>query len=175
METLPTLSRLSSEWLIPSLPSTAPFLQAAAKVNLQPRVRNSRCRAAADDERSVEESHAGSQTQRKPQEQQRRKVLWSAAIGTPAVLLANAWQLVPPAEAARRSGKDFKVPESEYQVLPSGLKVYDVTVGKGPLASRGSRVAVHYVAKWKGITFMTRRVAFYSGSYASRAAGKGLA
>ncbi|KAG5556752.1 hypothetical protein RHGRI_007125 [Rhododendron griersonianum] len=34
---------------------------------------------------------------------------------------------------------------------------YDLKVGGGAEAVKGSRVAVHYVAKWKGITFMTSR------------------
>ncbi|KAF0908872.1 hypothetical protein E2562_028752 [Oryza meyeriana var. granulata] len=41
--------------------------------------------------------------------------------------------------------------------LPVGERYYDITVGTGPKAVKGSRVAVHYVAKWKGITFMTSR------------------
>ncbi|XP_039793717.1 peptidyl-prolyl cis-trans isomerase FKBP16-4, chloroplastic-like isoform X5 [Panicum virgatum] len=34
---------------------------------------------------------------------------------------------------------------------------YDIKVGSGAQAVKRSRVAVHYVAKWKGITFMTSR------------------
>eukprot|EP00850_Spirogloea_muscicola_P016135 SM000129S26122 [mRNA] locus=s129:16045:17551:- [translate_table: standard] len=36
-------------------------------------------------------------------------------------------------------------------------RYYDITVGRGAEAKKGSRVAIHYVAKWKGITFMTSR------------------
>ncbi|KAK3406245.1 hypothetical protein EUGRSUZ_K02414 [Eucalyptus grandis] len=50
-----------------------------------------------------------------------------------------------------------KIPESDFTTLPNGLKYYDIKVGGGPEAVKGSRVAVHYVAKWKGITFMTSR------------------
>ncbi|BBH07718.1 Peptidyl-prolyl cis-trans isomerase FKBP16-4, chloroplastic [Prunus dulcis] len=50
-----------------------------------------------------------------------------------------------------------KIPESEFTTLPNGLKYYDLKVGSGAAAVTGSRVAVHYVAKWKGITFMTSR------------------
>ncbi|KAG8080952.1 hypothetical protein GUJ93_ZPchr0007g6151 [Zizania palustris] len=50
-----------------------------------------------------------------------------------------------------------KIPESEFTTLPNGLKYYDISVGTGAKAVKGSRVAVHYVAKWKGITFMTSR------------------
>ncbi|CAN6887805.1 unnamed protein product [Brassica oleracea] len=50
-----------------------------------------------------------------------------------------------------------KIPDSEFTTLPNGLKYYDIKVGNGAEAVKGSRVAVHYVAKWKGITFMTSR------------------
>ncbi|XP_057983826.1 peptidyl-prolyl cis-trans isomerase FKBP16-4, chloroplastic-like isoform X2 [Malania oleifera] len=58
---------------------------------------------------------------------------------------------------SRRALRGAKIPESEYTTLPSGLKYYDLKVGDGTEAVKGSRVAVHYVAKWKGITFMTSR------------------
>ncbi|PIN08950.1 FKBP-type peptidyl-prolyl cis-trans isomerase [Handroanthus impetiginosus] len=58
---------------------------------------------------------------------------------------------------SRRALRGAKVPESEFTTLPNGLKYYDLKVGGGPEAVKGSRVAVHYVAKWKGITFMTSR------------------
>ncbi|KAJ4978387.1 hypothetical protein NE237_009167 [Protea cynaroides] len=58
---------------------------------------------------------------------------------------------------SRRALKGAKIPESEYTTLPNGLKYYDIKVGGGPEAVKGSRVAVHYVAKWRGLTFMTSR------------------
>ncbi|GLT25781.1 hypothetical protein SLA2020_008900 [Shorea laevis] len=58
---------------------------------------------------------------------------------------------------SRRALRGAKIPEEEYTTLPSGLKYYDLKVGSGTEAVKGSRVAVHYVAKWKGITFMTSR------------------
>ncbi|KAK4419293.1 Peptidyl-prolyl cis-trans isomerase FKBP16-4, chloroplastic [Sesamum alatum] len=58
---------------------------------------------------------------------------------------------------SRRALRGAKIPESEYTTLPNGLKYYDLKVGGGPEAVKGSRVAVHYVAKWKSITFMTSR------------------
>ncbi|GAV76821.1 FKBP_C domain-containing protein [Cephalotus follicularis] len=58
---------------------------------------------------------------------------------------------------SRRALRGAKVPESEFKDLPNGLKYYDLKVGGGREALKGSRVAVHYVAKWKGITFMTSR------------------
>lgn len=36
-------------------------------------------------------------------------------------------------------------------------RLYDIEVGTGAEASVGSRVAVHYEVKWRGITFMTSR------------------
>ncbi|NP_001347078.1 putative FKBP-type peptidyl-prolyl cis-trans isomerase family protein [Zea mays] len=58
---------------------------------------------------------------------------------------------------SRRALRASKIPESEFTTLPNGLKYYDIKVGSGAEAVKGSRVAVHYVAKWKGITFMTSR------------------
>ncbi|XP_075510067.1 peptidyl-prolyl cis-trans isomerase FKBP16-4, chloroplastic-like [Primulina tabacum] len=58
---------------------------------------------------------------------------------------------------SRRALKGAKIPESEFTTLPNGLKYYDLKIGGGLKAVKGSRVAVHYVAKWKGITFMTSR------------------
>ncbi|MCO5548900.1 hypothetical protein L7F22_002362 [Adiantum nelumboides] len=61
------------------------------------------------------------------------------------------------ASTSRRALRGEKVPESEYKTLPNGLKYYDLKVGGGAIASKGSRVAVHYVVKWRGVTFMTSR------------------
>ncbi|XP_062189167.1 peptidyl-prolyl cis-trans isomerase FKBP16-4, chloroplastic [Phragmites australis] len=58
---------------------------------------------------------------------------------------------------SRRALRSAKIPESEFTTLPNGLKYYDIKVGSGAKAVKGSRVAVHYVAKWRGITFMTSR------------------
>ncbi|WOL19657.1 hypothetical protein Cni_G28459 [Canna indica] len=59
--------------------------------------------------------------------------------------------------SSRRALRAAKIPESEYTTLPNGLKYYDIKVGGGQKAVKGSRVTLHYVAKWKGITFMTSR------------------
>ncbi|OVA19453.1 Peptidyl-prolyl cis-trans isomerase [Macleaya cordata] len=61
------------------------------------------------------------------------------------------------ASTSRRALRGAKIPESEFTTLPNGLKYYDLKVGNGTKAVKGSRVAVHYVAKWRGITFMTSR------------------
>lgn len=58
---------------------------------------------------------------------------------------------------SKRALRGAKIPESDYTTLPNGLKYYDLKIGTGAEAVKGSRVAVHYVAKWKNITFMTSR------------------
>ncbi|CAM8965203.1 unnamed protein product [Rhodiola kirilowii] len=58
---------------------------------------------------------------------------------------------------SKRALRGAKIPETEYTTLPNGLKYYDLKVGNGPVAVKGSRVAIHYVAKWRNITFMTSR------------------
>lgn len=50
-----------------------------------------------------------------------------------------------------------KIPESEFELGPEGLKYYDLTTGDGAEAGVGSRVAVHYDIKYRGVTFMTSR------------------
>ncbi len=40
---------------------------------------------------------------------------------------------------------------------PEGLKYFDDVVGDGEEVKQGSRVAVHFDAKWRGITFVTTR------------------
>ncbi|KAJ4893260.1 hypothetical protein Rs2_20054 [Raphanus sativus] len=77
--------------------------------------------------------------------------LLSAASG---VLLTDSSEAV---STSRRALRASKIPDSEFTTLPNGLKYYDIKVGTGAEAVKGSRVAVHYVAKWKGITFMTSR------------------
>ena len=60
----------------------------------------------------------------------------------------------------RKSGNGGarRIPESEYKVLPSGVKYYDVTEGGGQVAEKGARVAVHYDCKFKSLTVSTSRV-----------------
>ncbi|KAM7265032.1 hypothetical protein ACFE04_002715 [Oxalis oulophora] len=71
------------------------------------------------------------------------------------ILVSN--DVAEAASTSRRALRASKIPESEFTTLPNGLKYYDIKVGGGKEAVKGSRVAVHYVAKWKGITFMTSR------------------
>ncbi|KAM0951726.1 putative peptidylprolyl isomerase [Dioscorea sansibarensis] len=85
----------------------------------------------------------------------RRCLLGSFVIATSAML--NMYDVAGAVSTSRRALRGAKVPESEFTTLPNGLKYYDLKVGSGLKAVKGSRVAVHYVAKWKGITFMTSR------------------
>ncbi|XP_020257546.1 peptidyl-prolyl cis-trans isomerase FKBP16-4, chloroplastic-like isoform X2 [Asparagus officinalis] len=69
----------------------------------------------------------------------------------------NSCDLADAVSTSRRALRGAKIPESEFTALPNGLKYYDLKVGGGTEAKKGSRVAIHYVAKWRGITFMTSR------------------
>uniref|UniRef100_K4A142 peptidylprolyl isomerase n=1 Tax=Setaria italica TaxID=4555 RepID=K4A142_SETIT len=62
-----------------------------------------------------------------------------------------AWPEGKPARCPPAGGRASKIPESEFTSLPNGLKY--------ALAPILLHVGfwVHYVAKWKGITFMTSR------------------
>ncbi|KAJ7542423.1 hypothetical protein O6H91_10G106100 [Diphasiastrum complanatum] len=44
---------------------------------------------------------------------------------------------------SRRALRYEQIPESEYKTLPNGLKYYDLKVGTGATAVKGSRVAVY--------------------------------
>jgi FKBP-type peptidyl-prolyl cis-trans isomerase len=57
----------------------------------------------------------------------------------------------------RRRIRDETVDISNFQDGPQGIKYLDVTVGDGDEAREGSRVAVHFDCKWRGITFVTTR------------------
>uniref|UniRef100_A0A0E0HXN2 peptidylprolyl isomerase n=1 Tax=Oryza nivara TaxID=4536 RepID=A0A0E0HXN2_ORYNI len=116
----------------------------------------------------------------------RRRWLASLLAATAAVGIGVAGGDADAVSTSRRALRSAKIPESEFTTLPNGLKFcyrvtgrqtilcyfpfsechvtaealnryYDITVGSGLKAVKGSRVAVHYVAKWKGITFMTSR------------------
>ncbi|KDP29221.1 hypothetical protein JCGZ_16610 [Jatropha curcas] len=84
-----------------------------------------------------------------------RRALIATLLATAAGI--RACDVAEAASTSRRALRASKIPESEFTTLPNGLKYYDLKVGGGLKAEKGSRVAVHYVAKWKGITFMTSR------------------
>ncbi|KAK6942706.1 FKBP-type peptidyl-prolyl cis-trans isomerase domain [Dillenia turbinata] len=84
----------------------------------------------------------------------RRVLMGSFLAAAAGICVSNVAEAV---STSRRALRGAKIPESEFTTLPNGLKYYDLKVGGGAEAVKGSRVAVHYVAKWKGITFMTSR------------------
>ncbi|KAF3654098.1 hypothetical protein BC332_22814 [Capsicum chinense] len=84
----------------------------------------------------------------------RRAIMGSLLIAAASFCLCDVAGAV---STSRRALRGAKIPESEYKTLPNGLKYYDLKVGTGAEAVKGSRVAIHYVAKWRNITFMTSR------------------
>eukprot|EP00898_Chlorokybus_atmophyticus_P006659 jgi/Chlat1/6995/Chrsp56S06657 len=93
-----------------------------------------------------------------------RRAVLAAAVLAPALsalALGGQAQALPgfqkEASICCQLGKKRKVSESEFKTMPNGLKYYDTKVGSGPEAQKGARVAVHYVCKWKGVTFATSR------------------
>lgn len=84
----------------------------------------------------------------------RRALLGSLLAAAAGFLICDAATAV---STSKRALRGAKIPEDEFTTLPNGLKYYDLKVGGGAEAVKGSRVAVHYVAKWRGITFMTSR------------------
>jgi len=85
----------------------------------------------------------------------KRQVLQGLIAG--GALLAQPAQALPGFRKDLVSKRKRKVPESEFTDGPEGLRFYDVEVGNGAEAKEGARVAVHYDAYWKGVTFMTSR------------------
>ncbi|EOY08048.1 PREDICTED: peptidyl-prolyl cis-trans isomerase FKBP16-4, chloroplastic [Theobroma cacao] len=88
------------------------------------------------------------------QDEGRRALVGSLLTAAAAMYVCDVAEAV---STSRRALRGAKIPESEFTTLPNGLKYYDLKVGSGLKAVKGSRVAVHYVAKWRGITFMTSR------------------
>ncbi|KAL1369467.1 peptidyl-prolyl cis-trans isomerase FKBP16-4, chloroplastic isoform X3 [Arachis duranensis] len=87
----------------------------------------------------------------------RRALLSCLLITTFSVSGVYACDDAEAVSTSRRALRGAKIPETDFTTLPNGLKYYDLKVGQGAEAVKGSRVAVHYVAKWRGITFMTSR------------------
>ncbi|KAL9262172.1 Peptidyl-prolyl cis-trans isomerase FKBP16-4, chloroplastic-like protein [Drosera capensis] len=85
---------------------------------------------------------------------ERREFLGCVVIAAAGMCISDAANAV---STSKRALRGSKVPESEFTTLPNGLKYYDLKVGGGAEVVKGSRVAVHYVAKWRGLTFMTSR------------------
>ncbi|XP_022748293.1 peptidyl-prolyl cis-trans isomerase FKBP16-4, chloroplastic isoform X2 [Durio zibethinus] len=88
------------------------------------------------------------------QHEGRRALVGSLLTAAAAMYACDVAEAV---STSRRALRGDKIPENEFTTLPNGLKYYDLKVGSGLKAVKGSRVAVHYVAKWRGVTFMTSR------------------
>ncbi|KAI4989783.1 hypothetical protein ZWY2020_038146 [Hordeum vulgare] len=130
--------------LLPSLSPRPLSFSTASKTARRPRPTAFACRADASPE--------GSSTSTT------RRWFASLAAATAAVGIGVARGGEAGAvSTSRRVFRSNKIPESDFTTLPNGIKYYDIKVGGGAKAVKGSRVAVHYVAKWKGITFMTSR------------------
>lgn len=92
----------------------------------------------------------------------RRQVLNQLCLGLAATTVA-AIAPSDPAEALPGFKKDLtnrrrvSIPPEAYKDGPEGLKYFDIVVGSGAEAKEGARVAVHFDAKWRGITFVTSR------------------
>ncbi|KAK9806053.1 hypothetical protein WJX73_009418 [Symbiochloris irregularis] len=78
-------------------------------------------------------------------------------VGVGSILAASEAQALGFQKDLKKNRRGKEIPESEFKDGPQGLKYYDVSVGTGPEVKKGDRIAVHYDAKWKNITFMTSR------------------
>ncbi|POO01844.1 Peptidyl-prolyl cis-trans isomerase, FKBP-type [Trema orientale] len=103
---------------------------------------------------SSSSDHVSKEANQSLQNEGRRALVGSLLATAAGMYVCDVAEAV---STSRRALRGAKVPESEYTTLPNGLKYYDLKVGNGTKAVKGSRVAVHYVAKWRGITFMTSR------------------
>ncbi|KAH9674897.1 peptidyl-prolyl cis-trans isomerase FKBP16-4 [Citrus sinensis] len=72
------------------------------------------------------------------QHEGRRALISSILTAATGFLVCDVAEAV---STSRRALRASKIPESEFTTLPNGLKYYDVKVGGGPVAKKGSRVA----------------------------------
>ncbi|KAJ6817458.1 peptidyl-prolyl cis-trans isomerase FKBP18, chloroplastic [Iris pallida] len=61
-----------------------------------------------------------------------------------------------PSHSRERRGRK-NIPLEDYVTTTDGLKYYDLIVGKGPQAERGSTVQVHFDCVYRGITAVSSR------------------
>eukprot|EP00803_Ostreobium_quekettii_P005311 evm.model.scf_340.2 EVM.evm.TU.scf_340.2 scf_340:10284-14045(+) len=114
---------------------------------------SSRCSAAAEE---------GQGTDRKGPDR-RQAFFQLAGLAAGVATLVNASEALAVGSPKIGFKKDLKkkrvlkIPDSEYQNGPEGLKYVDLKVGAGPVAKVGERVAIHFDCRWKNITFMTSR------------------
>ncbi|GJP35898.1 hypothetical protein CLOM_g20441 [Closterium sp. NIES-68] len=153
------ISLASSPTVVPALAgasgteerSTRALRQACSR-SLGPRPARSLAVHASESEELRGATHGGSGT-----DTSGRRGFCAAVSAASAAALLSSTSGAEAASTSRRANRGARIPEEEYTTLPSGLKIYDINVGTGPLAKLGDRVTVHYVARWKGITFMTSR------------------
>ncbi len=92
----------------------------------------------------------------------RRQVLTNLCLGIAAITVTTttaqpAAALPPGFKKDLSSKRKTIIPIEAFKEGPEGLKYFDVIVGDGPEAQKGERIAVHFDAKWKGVTFITTR------------------
>lgn len=86
-----------------------------------------------------------------------RRALLSFAVRLGVLSVASPAFALPGFKKDLSNRRRMSIPAESYKDGPNGLKYYDISVGTGPEAKEGSRVAVHFDAKWRGITFVTSR------------------
>ncbi|KAI4317051.1 hypothetical protein L6164_024962 [Bauhinia variegata] len=75
----------------------------------------------------------------------------------PLTLSSSVWLSSPsPAHSRERRNKKT-IPIEDYVTSTDGLKYYDLVVGKGPIAEKGSTVQVHFDCIYRGITAVSSR------------------
>ncbi|GAB2243524.1 hypothetical protein Droror1_Dr00023652 [Drosera rotundifolia] len=82
----------------------------------------------------------------------RRRVMMTAMSMT----MSSPMLALQSAEARERRSRKT-IPLEDYLETPEGLKYYDVVVGKGPVAEKGSTVQVHFDCIYRGITAISSR------------------
>ncbi|MBA0643023.1 hypothetical protein Goklo_027345, partial [Gossypium klotzschianum] len=84
----------------------------------------------------------------------RRVVLGSLLTAAAAMYISDVAEA---ASTSRRALRGAKIPETEFTTLPNGLKsAVDLKLLRDLGLQYGCEL-VHYVAKWRGVTFMTSR------------------
>ncbi|XP_057531647.1 peptidyl-prolyl cis-trans isomerase FKBP18, chloroplastic [Amaranthus tricolor] len=80
------------------------------------------------------------------------------AILTPLLSIALISSLPPPPPSLARDRRSRKViPLEDYLTSPDGVKYYDIEEGKGPVATKGATVQVHFDCVYRNITAVSSR------------------
>jgi len=77
-----------------------------------------------------------------------RRVLLGCLLATASGILSTG--SAEAVSTSRRALRASKLPESDFTTLPNGLKYYDIKVGNGAEAVKGSRVAVRFTMLQNG-------------------------